>query len=56
MMIGNQRESKRLARSRMVGQARTEEKVSGDGESTEQCFTFPLIHKDNQSDQILTIT
>ena len=36
------------------GQARAEENVSGNEESTEQCFTFPFIHKDNQSDQILT--
>jgi len=53
VIIVNQRESMSWARSRTVGQGRTEEKVSGDEESTEQCITIPFIHKTNQSDQIL---
>ena len=39
-----------------VGQAKAEEKVSGDEEYTEQCFTIPFIHKNNQSHHILTLT
>ena len=38
-----------------VGQARAE-KVSGDEEYTEQCFTIPFMHKNNQSHHILTLT
>ena len=30
-------------KERRVGKARTEEKPSGDQESTEQCFTIPFI-------------
>ena len=43
----------RVSRVRTVGQGRTEEKVSGDQESKEQCITIPFIHKNNQSDDIL---
>ena len=37
------------------GQARAEENVSEDQESTEQYFTIPFIHKSNQSDHFLTL-
>jgi len=56
MIIVNQREKARGEEGEGVGQARAEEKVSGDEESTEQCFTIPFIHKNNQSDHILTLT
>ena len=44
MIIVNQRESKS---EQGVGQGRTEEKISGDEESKEQCITIPFIHKNN---------
>ena len=52
----SERESKRWARKISIGQARAEEKVSGDDKTTERCFTIPFIPKNNQSDHILTLT
>ena len=52
MSIVNQREKARGEKGE--GQARAKEKVSGDQESTEQCFTIPFIHKNNQSDHIVS--
>ena len=39
-----------------LGQARAEEKVSGDEESTGQCFTILFIPKNKQLHHILTLT
>ena len=49
----NSERKQEWAKSRTVGQSRTEKKVSGDQESKEQCITIPFIHKNNQSDDIL---
>ena len=51
-----ERQKARCEEGGVQGKARAEEKVSGDQESTEQCITIPFIHKNNQSEQILTLT
>ena len=45
-IIVNQRQKAR-GEEGGVEQARAEEKVSGDQESTEKCFKIPFIPKDN---------
>ena len=45
MIIVNQREKARGEEGE--GQAIADEKVSGDQESTDQCFTIPFILKNN---------
>ena len=59
MIIVSERQKARCEEGEGVqGQVRAEKKVSGDQESTEQCFanSIPFIQKKNKSDQIWTLT